>query len=136
MGGAQRPGHLQGAWAALGEDEVRATKEVYGWDPDKHFKVPEGVPERWQVRVAANREERSAWQGRLDAFSDAEPELAAELRAAPAGELPAGWDAELDNLFAEPKKQATRKVSQQAINAIAPNLPALVAARPTWPSPI
>ena len=28
--------------AALGEDEVRATKEVYGWNPDKHFKVPEG----------------------------------------------------------------------------------------------
>jgi transketolase len=112
--------------AALGEDEVRATKEVYGWDPDKHFKVPEGVPERWQARVAANREERSAWQGHLRAFSDAEPELAAELRAALAGELPAGWDAELDNLFAEPRKQATRKASQQAINAIAANLPALV----------
>ena len=110
--------------AALGEDEVRATKEAYGWNPDKHFKVPEGVPERWQVRVAANREERSAWQGRLDAFSDAEPELAAELRAAPAGELPAGWDAGLDDLFAEPQKQATRKASQQAINAIAPKLPA------------
>ena len=112
--------------AALGEDEVRATKEVYGWNPDKHFKVPEGVPERWQARVAANREERSAWQGRLRAFTDAEPELAAELRAALAGELPEGWDAELDNLFAEPRKQATRKASQQAINAIAANLPALV----------
>jgi transketolase len=37
--------------AALGEDEVRATKQVYGWNPDKHFKVPDGVPERWQARV-------------------------------------------------------------------------------------
>jgi transketolase len=43
--------------AALGEDEVRATKEVYGWNPDKHFKVPEGVPERWQARRPA------AWGG-------------------------------------------------------------------------
>ena len=112
--------------AALGEDEVRATKEVYGWNPDKHFKVPEGVAERWQVRVAANREERSAWQRRLAALAEGEPGLAAEFKAALAGELMAGWDAELDKAFAEPKKQATRKASQQAINAIAPRLPALV----------
>jgi transketolase len=112
--------------AALGEDEVRATKEVYGWNPDKHFKVPEGVPERWQVRVAANREERVAWQGRLAALAEDEPGLAAEFKAALAGELPAGWDAGLDTLFTEPKKQATRKASQQAINAIAANLPTLV----------
>jgi transketolase len=112
--------------AALGEDEVRATKEVYGWNPDKHFKVPEGVPERWQVRVAANREERAAWQGRLAAYAEAEPALAEEFKATLAGELPAGWDANLEGLFAEPRKQATRKASQQVINALAPNLPALV----------
>jgi transketolase len=112
--------------AALGEDEVRATKQVYGWNPDKHFKVPDGVPERWQVRVAANREERVAWQRRLSAYADAEPELAAEFKAALAGELPAGWDADLDKAFAEPTKQATRKASQRAINAIAPDLPMLV----------
>jgi transketolase len=112
--------------AALGEDEVRATKEVYGWNPDKHFKVPEGVPERWQARAPANREARAAWQDRMRAYADAEPALAAELQAALAGELPAGWDAGLDGLFAEPRKQATRKASQQAINTIAPNLPALV----------
>ena len=112
--------------AALGEDEVRATKEAYGWNPDKHFKVPEGVPERWQARVAANRETRGAWQGRLRASAEAEPALAAEFQAALAGELPAGWDVDLDKLFIEPRKQATRKASQQALNALAPNLPALV----------
>ncbi|HEY2958508.1 MAG TPA: transketolase [Actinomycetota bacterium] len=112
--------------AALGEDEVRATKQAYGWNPDKHFKVPDGVPARWQVRVPANREARAAWQRRLDASAQAEPALAAELRTALAGALPAGWDAGLEGLFAEPRKQATRKASQQAINAIAPNLPNLV----------
>jgi transketolase len=112
--------------AALGEDEVRATKEVYGWNPDKHFKVPDGVPERWQAGVGANREVRQAWQRRLAASADAEPAVAAEFKAALAGELPAGWDADLDKAFAEPKKMATRKASQQVINAIAPNLPALV----------
>jgi transketolase len=112
--------------SALGEDEVRATKEVYGWNPDKHFKVPEGVPERWQVRVAANQAARADWERRLAGYADVEPELAAELRTAGAGELPAGWDAGLEGLFSEPKKQATRKASQQAINAIAPRLPMLV----------
>jgi transketolase len=112
--------------AALGEDEVRATKQAYGWNPDKHFKVPDGVPARWQVRVPANREARAGWQRRLDAYAQAEPALAAELRTALAGALPAGWDAGLEGLFAEPRKQATRKASQQAINAIAPNLPNLV----------
>ena len=112
--------------AALGEDEVRATKEVYGWNPDKHFKVPDGVPERWQVRVPASQAARADWERRLAAYAEAEPELAAELRTVIAGELPAGWDAGLEGLFAEPKKQATRKASQQAINAVAPRLPMLV----------
>ncbi|HEV2931150.1 MAG TPA: transketolase, partial [Propionibacteriaceae bacterium] len=112
--------------AALGEDEVRATKEVYGWNPDKHFKVPDGVPERWQARLPANRQARAAWHGRMNAYADAEPTLAAELRGALAGELPAGWDSDVDKLFAEPKKLATRKASQQALNALAPNLPTLL----------
>ena len=112
--------------AALGEDEVRATKEFYGWSPDKHFKVPDGVPERWRVKVPDNQQARAAWQQRMDAFADADPALAAELRASLALELPPGWDAELDRLVGEPRKQATRKASQQAINAIAPNLPMLV----------
>jgi transketolase len=112
--------------AALGEDEVRATKEAYGWNPDKHFKVPEGVPERWQVRVPDNQRAHAEWRRRLDAYGQAEPALAAELKAVLAGELPEGWDAGLEGLFAEPRKQATRKASQQAINAIAPRLPTLV----------
>jgi transketolase len=88
--------------------------------------VPEGVPERWQARVPDNQRAHAEWRRRLDAYADAEPVLAAELETATAGELPAGWDAGLEGLFTEPRKQATRKASQQVINAIAPNLPTLV----------
>jgi transketolase len=109
--------------SALGEDEVRATKQVYGWDPDQHFHVPDGVYDRWRVRVPANQAARAAWQERVAAYDEAEPELAAELRAGIAGKLPDGWDAELDGLFAEPKKQATRSASQTVMNAIARRLP-------------
>jgi transketolase len=109
--------------SALGEDEVRATKQAYGWDPDKHFYVPDGVYDRWRVRVPANRAARAAWQERMAAYDAAEPELAAELRAGIAGKLPDGWDADLDGLFAEPKKQATRSASHTVMNAIARRLP-------------
>jgi transketolase len=112
--------------AALGEDEVRATKEVYGWDPDRHFFVPDGVYDRWRVRIADNQRSRSEWEQRLAAYAKVEPDLAAELRSGIAGNLPPGWDADLDKLFAEPKKMATRKASAQVINTIAPKLPTLV----------
>jgi len=108
---------------ALGEDEVRATKEVYGWDPDAHFLVPDGVYDRWRVRVPANRRVRQDWERAMAAYQQAEPELAAELRDALAGTLPSGWDADLDKLFTEPKKLATRTASQQVMNAIAPKVP-------------
>ena len=65
---------------------MRATKEAYGWNPDKHFKVPEGVPERWQVRVPDNQRAHAEWRRRLDAYGQAEPALAAELKAVLAGE--------------------------------------------------
>ena len=112
--------------SALGEDEVRATKQVYGWDPDRHFFVPDGVYERWRVRVPANRRAREDWEHRMAAYGQAEPELAVELRDALTGRLPAGWDADLDKLFAEPRKLATRSASQQVMNAIAPKLPTLL----------
>ena len=109
--------------AALGEDEVRATKQAYGWDPDRHFLVPDGVYDRWRVRVPGNQAARADWRRRLDAYAAAEPELAAELQAGIAGRLPEGWDADLDKLFTEPRKLATRNASQEVMNAIAPRLP-------------
>jgi transketolase len=109
--------------AALGEDEVRATKLAYGWDPDRHFYVPDGVYDRWRVRVAANQQAHAAWRQRLDAWAAREPELAAELAAGLAGRLPEGWDSDLDKLFDEPKKMATRTASHTVMNAIAPHLP-------------
>jgi transketolase len=112
--------------AALGEDEVRATKQVYGWDPDAHFLVPDGVYPLWRARVPAGKRARAGWEGRMAAYDRAEPALAAELRDALAGSLPAGWDADLDKLFAEPRKLATRVASQMVMNTIAPRLPTML----------
>jgi transketolase len=59
----------------------------------------------------------------MAAYAQAEPELAAELRDSLAGVLPPGWDADLDKLFTEPKKLATRTASQQVMNLLAPRVP-------------
>jgi transketolase len=112
--------------AALGEDEVRATKQVYGWDPDRHFVVPEAALERWRQAVPAGRRARQRWEAELAELRRTDPQAATRFQAALAGELPAGWDADLDKVITEPKKQATRKWSAAAINAIAPRLPQLM----------
>jgi transketolase len=112
--------------AALGEDEVRATKQVYGWDPDKHFVVPDEARQRWRQAVPRNQRARERWQAQVDELRRSDPEAARQFEADLAGELPDGWDADLDKIVTEPKQQATRKWSQAAINALAPRLPQLV----------
>jgi transketolase len=62
--------------AALGEDEVRATKEVMGWDPDAHFLVPDGVYEAFAPGRGA--EANAAWRARFAAWREANPERAGE----------------------------------------------------------
>src|SRR6195952_3375434 len=60
--------------AALGEDEVRATKEVMGWDPDAHFLVPDGVYEEFGKAGERGAAKQAEWQSRLDAWKGENPE--------------------------------------------------------------
>ena len=69
----------------LGEDEVRLTKERYGWDPEKHFYVPPAVAEAMGRAVDEGDERVDAWEQRLRAYGDAFPEEARELRRRLAG---------------------------------------------------
>ena len=62
--------------SALGEDEVRLTKEAYGWDPDKHFYVPEDALEHFRRTCARGQEVEAEWQERFDAYREAFPEQA------------------------------------------------------------
>jgi transketolase len=112
--------------SALGEDEIRLTKQAYGWDPDQHFVVPEVALQQWRQAVPRHQRARDKWEEQLSELARVEPALGEELEAGIAGRLPAGWDADLDKLFTEPKDQATRKWSGAVLNAIAPKLPTLI----------
>ncbi len=110
--------------APLGPDEVRLVKEAYGWDPDKSFYIPEEALAVFRDAVPNGERLEADWQSRFDAYATANPELAAEFRRRIAGELPAGWDADLKT-YETGTEVATRNASQDAIQALAPHLPEL-----------
>jgi transketolase len=110
--------------APLGPDEVRLTKEAYGWDPDRTFVVPEEALEVFRVAVPGGEALVAEWQQRMDRYAEAYPDLAAELRRRLSGELRAGWDAGLPT-SATGEEVATRNVSQTSINALADTVPEL-----------
>jgi transketolase len=111
----------------LGEDEVRLTKEVYGWDPDAQFLVPDDVVEHFR-ETAGERGARAQaeWTERAEAYRAEHPELWDELSLAIEGRLPEGWDAEVPRFRPEGGMVATRKASQSVIQWAAERVPHLV----------
>jgi transketolase len=110
----------------LGEEEVKLTKQNLGWPADASFAVPDEVAAHLGEAVARGERLEADWQGRLAAYEDAHPRLAAELRRRLAGELPDGWDAALPAFDAGAPAMATRAASGKALNALAGRLPELV----------
>jgi len=123
-GAPNKAGTAAAHGAALGEDEVRATKEAFGWDPDKHFYVPDGVYEHFGT-IARGAQEQREWEHRFRAWQDANPQLAKEWDAAWAGRPLPGIGAALPT-YEPGKKLATRAASGEVLQAIAPYLPTMV----------
>jgi transketolase len=112
--------------AALGEDEVRATKVALGWDPEQHFQIPDGVYERFGA-AERGAELQADWQGRFERWRAAEPELAAEWDLAHAGRpLPGLADALPPFDSPADTKLATRTASGVTMQAIARFVPTMV----------
>jgi len=111
---------------ALGEDEVRLTKKVYGWPEDAHFLVPEEVKESMGRAVDRGQKLESEWNAKLSNYRTANPQLAQEFDLMQKGELPQGWDKDIPTFPADPKGKATRETSNTVENAVAKNVPWLV----------
>ena len=110
--------------APLGEEEVRGAKQFYGWDPDKHFFVPDEALALYRKAVPAGQKLVAEWGEALARYARDYPAEAAELQRRLAGKLPDGWDAVLKS-YPVGDGPATRKASQEAINALAGPLPEL-----------
>ena len=114
--------------AALGEDEIALTREALGWHHDP-FVIPDGVREAWDRRPAG-AEMEAEWQQGFDAYREAHPDLADEFMRRLRGELPADFsdqaDAYIADCVAAANDVASRKASQQSLNALGPHLPELL----------
>ena len=114
--------------AALGEDEIALTREKLGWNHGA-FEIPSEVYGAWDARekgAAAQTE----WEQAFAAYEKAEPELAAELKRRMAGELPADFSEKAQAYIQECQDKgetvASRKASQNTLNAYGPMLPELL----------
>ncbi len=111
--------------AALGDKEIAAVREYIGWDAAP-FEIPAGVYAAWDAKEAGAKHE-AEWVAKLEAYKAQFPTEASELARRMAGDLPENFDDVLKAAIAATveKKEtiATRKASQNAIQALAPVLP-------------
>ena len=108
--------------AALGEDEVAATKEVLGFDPEQSFHIDADVLEHTRKLAERGAEKHAQWQEKFDAWAAAHPEEKKLFDRLQARELPENFAAELPTW--EPGESlATRKASEATIQALAAALP-------------
>jgi transketolase len=114
--------------AALGEKEVAAARENLGWKYPP-FEVPDDIYAGWDAR-ARGKVLEDAWRSKLQQYEQQYPELAAEYRRRVSGQLPANWPSLAKNFVASTLSKretiATRKASQNALEALGPALPELV----------
>jgi transketolase len=120
--GKQNTGKIHGS--ALGADELKATKEVLGFDPEQSFAVADDVIAHTRAARDRGAELHAEWQQRFDAWAAANPERKALLDRLLAGELPEGIESALP-VFEPGKDVSTRAASGKVINALAAQLPEL-----------
>ncbi|MGV3001259.1 transketolase [Vibrio sp.] len=111
--------------APLGADEITATKAQLGWEHGP-FEIPSDIYAEWDAKEAGAAKE-AAWNEKLAAYEAAYPELAAEFKRRMAGDLPKEWEekanAIIADLQANPANIASRKASQNALEAFGQILP-------------
>ena len=122
FGSPKKAGTSSAHGSPLGKDEVAATKQALGWDPDAQFFVPDEVRTHMAAIGARGRAAHADWQARFEAWRKAFPDLATQWDAAQHGDLPAGWADGLPT-WKLGDKIATRSASGKVMVALAAKVP-------------
>ncbi|QEG22386.1 transketolase [Mariniblastus fucicola] len=110
----------------LGDEEIKLTKENYGWDYDK-FTVPDGVLEHFRSTVGKRGSDSYAeWTEKFSAYKSEFPELATQLEQMQANELPEGWESSLPEFPADAKGMASRASSGKVLNSVCGSIPWMI----------
>jgi transketolase len=127
FGSPNKAGTPEAHGAPLGDDEIRLTKQAYGWPPDEHFLVPSEVVEHFREGIGKRGGELfGRWKTLFDQYKKQHPQAAAEIELIVRGDLPAGWDAGIPSFPADPKGMASRVSSGKVLNQIARRVPWLL----------
>jgi transketolase len=108
----------------LGAEEVKATKKNLGFDPDKHFFIPEEAAAHLRAGVDGGARAEAEWLQRFERWAAENAELASEWRSAQAGDLPQGWESAIPT-FTPKDELATRESGGKVITALAAKVPYL-----------
>ncbi|PVX39713.1 transketolase [Pasteurella langaaensis DSM 22999] len=124
-GSPNKSGSHDSHGAPLGDEEIALTRKALNWDYAP-FEIPADIYAAWDAK-AKGAEAEKAWNDKFAAYEKAYPELAKEFKRRVAGELSANWAQEsqafIEKLQANPTSIASRKASQNAIEAYAHILP-------------
>ncbi len=124
FGAPKMEGSHEAHGAPLGEEEIRATKKVYGLPEDEKFVVADSVYATFRENIGRKGAESYAlWEKTFAAYQKEFPALAEELKRIATGDLPEGWDAGLQPFPADPKGMASRISSGKVLNQAAKNIP-------------
>jgi len=125
FGSPNKAGTHDSHGAPLGDAEIELTRKALGWNYAP-FEIPQDIYAQWDAKAAGKAKE-SAWDEKFAAYAKAFPELAVEFTRRVTNELPANWAEEsqkfVEQLQANPAKIASRKASQNAIEAFGKLLP-------------
>ena len=125
FGAPNKQGKEECHGAPLGDEEIAATREALGWS-HAPFEVPADVYAAWDAK-AKGADAEANWNTKFDAYSAAYPELASELTRRLSGDLPKGFAEKASAYVAQCQEDAntvaSRKASQNTLNAFGPILP-------------
>ena len=107
----------------LGDENMRKTKQFYGWDPDKTFFVPDGMYDFLKQFGARGAEAEATWNAAFEAYIGAFDVEGGQLQLALAGELPVEWDVSLPSFTPDDGELATRQASGKALLALKSQVP-------------
>jgi transketolase len=124
-GSPNKAGTSEAHGSPLGPDEVVLTKKALGWEHEEPFFVPPDALSHFRSAGDRGKEAQSEWRKRFDAWARENPDLEEEWRTGLAGELAAGWDADLPKWKAG-EKEATRAAAGKVLNVLAKRVPALL----------
>jgi len=126
FGSPNKEGSEESHGAPLGKEEIRLTKEAYGWDPDKSFYIPTEVSEHMGLAVQFGKEREAEWNAMMMEFKSSDETAHSKATQVLSGTFPEGWSDNLPVYPADVKGVATRKASGKALNFFASRIPTLL----------